>query len=77
MEDNELGEAKHMLQVTTFADTALVMCGLLARRLQQLGQLDEDTATHLRNLLQHATRSVEDCDPLAVRTLEKVESWLE
>lgn len=75
--DEEIQDARHLLQVTTFANTAMAMCSVLAARMHQLGQLDEETVTQLRALLQQASRSVELCDPLAQKAIARFEGWLE
>jgi hypothetical protein len=58
------------------ANTALAMVGILAKRLNDLGELDNETFKHLRAVLDHADAALPDGNPDALSILANLRLWL-
>ena len=58
------------------ANTALAMTGILAERLNDLGELDDETLKHLRGVLDHADAALTDGNPDALSVLANLRLWL-
>lgn len=64
------------IQNGIFANLGLVMAGLLAKRLNDLGQLDEATLKALRELIDQADADFPEGSSDAVSILANLRLWL-
>jgi hypothetical protein len=60
----------------TFPSLAVGMASLLAKRMHDLGQLDEDTIKHLQALLRDAAESFPDPSTGGAQMLATIQGWL-